>query len=71
MLLNKLNAVIANVDAGKHVDAANQFRNDVLPKMGSVENAEGDSVVWIIDRSSLRIWYQEEQGVVKALKMAQ
>ena len=43
VLLNKLNAVIANVEAGKHADAANQLRNDVLPKMGDAENAEGDS----------------------------
>ena len=33
MLLNKLNAVIANVEAGKHAEAANQLRNDILPKM--------------------------------------
>ena len=70
LLLNKLNAVIANVEAGKHADAANQLRNDILPKMGSAENAEGDSVVWIIGRSSQQIWYQEAQDVVKALEMA-
>ena len=34
LLLNKLNAVIANVEAGKHADAANQLRNDILPKNG-------------------------------------
>ncbi len=48
LLLNKLNAVIANVEAGKHADAANQLRNDILPKMGGAENTEGDSVVWIM-----------------------
>jgi hypothetical protein len=37
MLLNKLNAAIANEDAGKHTEAANQLRNDIMPKMGSVE----------------------------------
>ena len=43
MLLNKLNNVIANVEAGKYKDAANQIRNDILPKMGSVENREGNA----------------------------
>ena len=70
LLLNKLNAVIANVEAGKHADAANQLRNDILPKMGSAENAEGDSVAWIVGRSSQQVWYQEAQDVVKALEMA-
>ena len=70
LLLNKLNAAIANVEAGKHAGVANQLRNDVLPKMGGVENAEGNSVVWIIDRSSQRVWYQEVQGVARALEMA-
>ena len=70
LLLNKLNAVIANVEAGKYADAANQLRNDILPKMGGAESPEGDSVVWIIDRSSQRLWYQEAQDVVKALEMA-
>ena len=70
MLLNKLNAVIANVEAGKHADAANQLRNDILPKMGDAENAEGDSVAWIIDRSSQNVWYQEAQDVVRSLEMA-
>ena len=37
MLLNKLNAAIANEDAGKHTEAANQLRNDIMPKTGSVE----------------------------------
>ena len=58
LLLNKLNAAIANVEAGKYKDAANQLRNDILPKMGGVENAEGDSAAWIIDRSAQRVWYQ-------------
>ena len=70
MLLNKLNDVIANVEAGKHADAANQLRNDILPKMSGAENAEGGGVVWITDRSSQRVWYQEAQDVVKALEMA-
>ena len=70
LLLNKLNAVIANVEAGKYADAANQLRNDILPKMGNVENAEGDSVMWIIDRSSQNVWYQEAQDIVEALEMA-
>ena len=68
MLLNKLNAVIANVETGKNKDAANQLRNDVLPKMGGAENAEGDGVVWIIDRSSQNVWYQEAQDVVRVLE---
>lgn len=58
------------MEAGKHADAANQLRNDIVPKMGDAENAEGDSVVWIIDRSSQRVWYQEAQDVVKVLEMA-
>ena len=70
MLLNKLNAVIANVEAGKHAEAANQLRNDVLPKMGGAENAEGGRVGWIIDRSSQNVWYQEAQDVVRSLEMA-
>ena len=70
LLLNKLNAVIASVEAGKYKDAANQLRNDVLPKMGGVESPEGDSVGWIIDRSSHRVWYQEVQDVVRALEMS-
>ncbi len=70
LLLNKLNAVIANVEAGKHADAANQLRNDILPKMGGAENAEGDSIAWITDCSSQPAWYQEAQDVVRALEMA-
>lgn len=69
-LLNKLNAVIANIEAGKYKNAANQLRNDVLPKMGDAEPAEWDGVVWITDRSSQRVWYQEAQDIVKALEMA-
>ncbi len=67
MLLNKLNAVIANVEAGKHADAANQLRNDILPKIGSAGNTEGDSA-WIINRSSQNVWYQEAQDVVRVLE---
>ena len=48
MLLNKLNAVIANVEAGKHADAANQLRNDVLPKMGVAEHNDKYICVCII-----------------------
>ncbi len=70
LLLNKLNAVIANVEAGKHADAANQLRNDIMPKMGGVENAEGDSIAWITDCSSQPAWYQEAQDVVRILEMA-
>ena len=70
LLINKLNAVIANVEASKHADAANQLRYDILPKMGGAENAEGDSVVWIIDCSLQNVWYQEAQDVVRALEMA-
>jgi len=62
LLLNKLNAVIANVEAGKNADAANQLRNDVLPKMGSVESPEGDGIAWLIDRSSQRVWYPGGAG---------
>lgn len=58
------------MEAGKHADAANQLRNDIVPKMGGAENAEGDSAAWIIDRSSQRIWYQEAQDVVRSLEMA-
>ena len=43
ILLNKLNSVIANVEAGKYTDAANQMRNDIMPKMGSAENREEKS----------------------------
>ncbi len=70
MLLNKLNAVIANVEAGKHAEAANHLRNDILPKMGDAGNAEGDSAAWIVDRRSQRIWYQDAQDVVMSLEMA-
>ena len=70
MLLNKLNAVISNVETGKNKDAANQLRYDILPKMGSAENTEEDSAVWIIDRSSQQVSYQEAQDVVRALEIA-
>jgi hypothetical protein len=66
MLLNKLNSVIANVEAGKYKDAANQIRNDILPKMGSIENREGECAAWIIDRSSQQAWRQEAQDAVSA-----
>ena len=36
-LLNKLNAAIGNEGAGKHTEAANQLRNDIMPKMVNVE----------------------------------
>ena len=35
MLLNKLNSVIANIEAGKQSDATNQLKNDIMPKMSS------------------------------------
>lgn len=70
LLLNKLNAVIANIEAGKYADAANQLRNDILPKMGSAENAEGDKGDWIIGGRSQQILYREVQDVVNALEMA-
>ena len=69
MLLNKLNAVILNVEAGKNKDAENQLRNDILQKMGCADNAEGESAAWIIDHSSQRVW-QEAQDIVMALEMA-
>ena len=62
LLLNKLYAVIANVEAGKHADAANQLRNDILPKMGSAENAEGDKGDWIVSSRSQRILYRAVHG---------
>ncbi len=70
VLLNKLSAVIVNVEAGKHADAANQLRNDILPKMGGTENAEGDSTAWITDHSLQPAWYQDAQDVVGVLEMA-
>ena len=36
--------------------------------MGGVESPEGDSIVWITDRSSQPVWDQEAQDVVKALE---
>ena len=70
LLLNKINAVIANVEAGKHADAANQLRNDILPKMGGVEKPEGDRAPRLIDRNSPQVWYQEAQDIVGVLEMA-
>ena len=70
MLLNKLNAVIANIETGKYKEAANQLRNDVLPKIGGIETVEEDNVIWITGHSSQRMWYQEAQDIVRALEMA-
>ncbi len=69
MLLNKLNSVIANVEAGKHADAANQLRNDIMPKMGSAENRKEESAVWIIDRSSRQVWHPEAQDIARDLEL--
>ena len=44
-------AVIANVEAGKYADAANQLRNDILPKMGGAGNTEWDNAAWIVERN--------------------
>ena len=68
LLLNKLNAVIANIEAGKYADAANQLRNDILPKMGGVENAEGDKGAWIVGSRSQWILYRAVQDAMKALE---
>lgn len=63
-LLNKLNAAMANVDAGNHADAMNQLKNDILPKIGNGKNAvEGDKNSWIVDGNSQMTLHQFVRNV--------
>ena len=49
-LLNKLNAVIANMEAGKYSDALGQLQNDILGKTdGCTTSGAPDKNDWIVD----------------------
>ncbi len=49
-LINKLNAVIANIEAGNYEDALGQLRNDVLGKTdGCADSGSPDKNDWIKD----------------------
>ncbi len=49
-MINKLNAVIANIEAGNYEDALGQLRNDILGKTdGCVNNGSPDKNDWIKD----------------------
>jgi hypothetical protein len=49
-LINKLNAVIANIEAGNYEDALGQLENDVLGKMdGCATSGSPDKNDWIKD----------------------
>lgn len=59
-LLNKLNAVVANIEAGNYVDALAQLQNDILKKMnGCAESGSPDKNDWIRDCGSQGLIYQD------------
>lgn len=48
-LLNKLNAVIANIEAGNYAEALGQLQNDILGKVdGVATTGSPDKNDWII-----------------------
>lgn len=47
-MINKFNAVIANIEAGNYADASGQLQNDILKKTDGCANANGpDKNNWI------------------------
>ena len=49
-LLNKLNAVIGNMDEGNYADALGQLQDDILGKVGGVAKiGKPDKNDWITD----------------------
>lgn len=57
-LLNKLNAVIANIEAGNYTDALGQLQNDILGKIdGCASSGAPDKNDWVKDCVSQGLIY--------------
>ncbi|HWR57514.1 MAG TPA: hypothetical protein VN328_01385, partial [Thermodesulfovibrionales bacterium] len=57
-LLNKLNAVIASIDAGNYADALAKLQDDILPKTdGCANSGAPDNNDWIEDCASQNLVY--------------
>lgn len=68
-LLNKLNAVIANIEAGNYADALGQLQNDILAKTdGCVKSGAPDKNDWIKDCESQGIIYPYILDVISKVK---
>ncbi|MBU2591893.1 MAG: PKD domain-containing protein [Patescibacteria group bacterium] len=68
-LLNKLNAVIVNIEAGNYEDALGQLQNDILIKTdGCVKSGAPDKNDWIKDCESQGIIYPYILDVISKVK---
>ena len=70
-MINKLNAVIANIEAGNYEDALGQLQNDILKKTdGCATSGEPDKNDWIIDTDceAQMLVYQSIQDAIVAVE---
>ena len=72
-LINKLNSVIANIQAGNYADALGQLQNDVLGKTDGCANADAlekpDKNDWIINCASQRPVYLKVRDAISAVSV--
>jgi hypothetical protein len=70
-LLNKLNAVIASIDAGNYADALGQLQHDILGKVdGVATKGRPDNNDWITDPSAQLQIYNTLMTIINEMKIA-
>ncbi len=68
--INKLNSVIANIQAGNYADALGQLQNDVLGKTDGCVNAGApDKNDWILNGTSQGLVYPKVLDAISALSV--
>ena len=68
-MINKLNAVIASITAGKYEDALGQLENDILRKTdGCATSGKPDKEDWIVTRTAQGKLYPAVVKTITAVK---
>jgi hypothetical protein len=69
-MINKLNAVLGNIDASNYKGALNQIENDILSEVDGVAiTGKPDKDDWIIDRSSQLKVYKRLKKIIEEMKV--
>lgn len=67
-LINKLNAVMANIESGNYADALDQLQNDILKKTdGCATNRTPDKNDWITDCNAQEVVYPSVIEAITAI----
>ena len=68
-LINKLNAVIASIQAGNYAGALSQLQNDILGKTdGCANSGAPDNNDWIKDCASQAVVYPQVLNAIAAVR---